>query len=77
MDRLKETNFSNVVLGAYVRLNGISGQKIDEPMGGKNKHGQSRNVSWVEAGNPKNLSGDDMVKTTYFSLKDEPEMRHQ
>lgn len=77
--KTKETTFGNVVLGASISLNGYAGQKIDEPIGnGKNKYGQDRNVAWdPKAKNPVNLSESDVVETTYFSLKDEPENRHK
>lgn len=79
MEKQKETTFENVVLGARVFLNGYMGQKIDEPISdSNNKHKQSSNVMWPGGcNNPKFLKKDTRVKTTYYSLKDEPEMRHQ
>lgn len=77
--KTKETTFGNVVLGAYIWMNGYSGVKIDEPVGnGENKHGQTSNTVWdPKSGNPGNLSESDLVETTYFSLKNEPENRYK
>lgn len=75
MSKLKETTFDNVVLGARVVYVGQQGQKVDEPISkNRNKHGQDYNVVFQKGSSF--LQKDTVVKTTYYSLKDEPEMRH-
>lgn len=51
MRELRETTFGNVVLGAYIQLNGVGGQKIDEPISeNKNKHGQDLMLRGIREG---------------------------
>lgn len=76
MSKLKETTFDNVVLGAKVVYEGQHGQKVDEPISkNRNKHGQDYNVMFSKGRSF--LQKDTVVQTTYFSLKDEPEMRNK
>lgn len=69
-----KTTFGNVVLGARVIFDGKLGQKIDEPAVSGNKYKNRHN--FLAHNGSANLSDEEAVETTRYSLKDKPEWRH-